>query len=1299
MILNSSGVSSPKVHARYHNTIIRYIDYYFRKEINRNEGLLTGVTNALGVKQAINYSPLTEGSTIYTKDEAYADVGEDGRVGEFEYVKNIVAPLYVVSSFSSSNGIGGINTVKYEYKGAKIHTQGKGFLGFREKVVTNKTTGTITTITQKLDTDYYTFLPYSTEVKHTNDTLISQAVQDISLDKIKESNHRYKTTLNSLTETNGLQNTSVQKKYVFDEYGNLKNLKTYFFNGNTQLKNYEEQIIIYTKAGAWCNNKPSYRRIIKFDENGNEYRRTKMEYDKKGNLIEEIIDPNRTNTKTIEYQGHDVFGNPKYVKTTASGETRTVEYVYTESGKFVEQEKIVKQEEDGVKEFITTYTYDEEKGLMLSETDYLGLTTKYEYDGMGRPKKTIYPDGKYAVSLLQWAVNSDLTHAKYCKYTAMAGASPVWVWYDALGRELRSESYGFYTTKKIRKEREYNAQGQLSQTFKPYFEGGERSSALVYGYDDYGRLITESSDLYGTTTTTYPKKGDLTKTVTTPRGEKKETFNAAGQLLTSTVDGRSVSYTYWPSGRVKTATPEEGKAVETFYDIQGNRTKLIDPDAGTIENEYNGFGEMVWQKHTKSKLDGTKEVIKTIYGYDGLGKLEHVTVDGKKTKYNYTDQGFLVSTVSEDHEIHYRYDEGRNLKMGLVTSYTEKVNGKDFTFRTEYDAFGREKKRTYPSGFYTTNEYNLYGHLTEVKERGGASVWKAEGVNVFGQLTQTRKGNKVTKFAYDEKHRPFTIVAEGIIEQQYDFADNGNLSRRRCAVYGQYESFDYDSHNQLVGGEVYDWDHILGTRLYYDLEYDKRGNITSKSDIGYEMVYDHSTKTNALTGIKGNPSLISDDDQVLTYTNFNKVHTLTEGDKSLALTYGVDHQRRLGEFKTGSGSFKRYYLGDYEEDHRSGKTKKVHYISGGDGLAAIYIEENGSSKLYYAYTDYLGSLTALTDRNGNVVERYSYDAWGNRRNPENWQQKDTCTSFIVDRGYTMHEHLDGFALINMNGRVYDPQVGRFISPDPHIQTGDYWLNYNRYAYCYNNPFKYKDPTGEFIFTTVAFIFDFMKTAFLEGGLDFTSRETMDNAWQNFDPTANWSITTQAAKLDWGIVRNNVSKWFYWQPDASLWEYMQEFRSKVFNTEVIQSSIGYVFSAYKIITGDVEAVGYYEDRTTLRLDDDGLSMGRGISLGRYVLGEGMALNPDDTAHDLNLFYHEFGHTYQSRIAGHAYLFKYGIPSAAGSERPEQDADIRAHKKFGVWPHQNYRPGTYGDQNNIKWWELHPIVYPILPFINR
>ena len=50
----------------------------------------------------------------------------------------------------------------------------------------------------------------------------------------------------------------------------------------------------------------------------------------------------------------------------------------------------------------------------------------------------------------------------------------------------------------------------------------------------------------------------------------------------------------------------------------------------------------------------------------------------------------------------------------------------------------------------------------------------------------------------------------------------------------------------------------------------------------------------------------------------------------------------------------------------------------------------------------------------------------------------------------------------MNGRLYDPIVGRMLSPDNNVQMPDYTQNYNRYSYALNNPLKYTDPDGEFV---------------------------------------------------------------------------------------------------------------------------------------------------------------------------------------------------------------------------------------------
>jgi len=173
------------------------------------------------------------------------------------------------------------------------------------------------------------------------------------------------------------------------------------------------------------------------------------------------------------------------------------------------------------------------------------------------------------------------------------------------------------------------------------------------------------------------------------------------------------------------------------------------------------------------------------------------------------------------------------------------------------------------------------------------------------------------------------------------------------------------------------------------------------------------------------------------------------------------------------------------------------------------VQNNGEDSKMYANADYQGSLIALTNESGAVVEKYAYDPWGARRDPTNWQLKDTRTSFITNRGYIGHEHLDAFGIINMNGRVYDPLTAMFFSPDPFIQSPGDWKNYNRYGYCMNNPTRYTDPTGYTYNTIFQAVGDLMKS---ENGGTWTS------GGGGYGNTESFSSGDEA--LSWGSAYND-----------------------------------------------------------------------------------------------------------------------------------------------------------------------------------
>lgn len=151
----------------------------------------------------------------------------------------------------------------------------------------------------------------------------------------------------------------------------------------------------------------------------------------------------------------------------------------------------------------------------------------------------------------------------------------------------------------------------------------------------------------------------------------------------------------------------------------------------------------------------------------------------------------------------------------------------------------------------------------------------------------------------------------------------------------------------------------------------------------------------------------------------------------------------------------------YEKiENSDGTIKKLHYLSSPAGVFAILtIDENGIETISYLLKDHIGSITAVLDKNGNILEEMNFDAWGRRRNPQDWSYNIVPETYLFDRGYTGHEHLDNFGLINMNGRIFDPVVARFLSPDPIIQDMENSQNYNGYSYCLNNPLRYTDPSG------------------------------------------------------------------------------------------------------------------------------------------------------------------------------------------------------------------------------------------------
>ncbi|MBQ4849790.1 RHS repeat-associated core domain-containing protein [Pseudoalteromonas sp. MMG012] len=114
--------------------------------------------------------------------------------------------------------------------------------------------------------------------------------------------------------------------------------------------------------------------------------------------------------------------------------------------------------------------------------------------------------------------------------------------------------------------------------------------------------------------------------------------------------------------------------------------------------------------------------------------------------------------------------------------------------------------------------------------------------------------------------------------------------------------------------------------------------------------------------------------------------------------------------------------------------------------------------------DHLGSILAVSEVNAaktaaSITQTFRYDPFGQQFA----LQANNFSAFTgyMRQGFTGHEMLNGLNIIHMNGRIYDPTIGRFLQADPHIQAPSNSQSYNRYSYVLNNPLSYTDPSGYF----------------------------------------------------------------------------------------------------------------------------------------------------------------------------------------------------------------------------------------------
>lgn len=559
--------------------------------------------------------------------------------------------------------------------------------------------------------------------------------------------------------------------------------------------------------------------------------------------------------------------------------------------------------------------------------------------------------------------------------------------------------------------------------------------------------------------------------------------------------------------------------------------------------------------------------------------------------------------------------------LGRITSWRENVvDGKwlqkDYSYT---DGAVSSIKYTSQDGVLATENYKYTKtYLIGVSLDNGKEVYRLRKENVFRQPTEISSGGITRSYAYDSYGYPTSrMAAKGTtVIQNFSYKIDpltGNLVSRKDETRNLTENFGYDDINRLT-------DYAGGTA-----EYDDKGNVLSRSDVG-SFEYGQASKPYAMTGVNFSKNVIPTVGQDATYTSFNRLFSIEENDMKAQFVYNGDYDRvKMEVSRNGGVASSHYYIGDCYELQQTGSGSIERLYLAGDYYDSpmVYVKEGSSWKLCNVLRDNLGSITHVTDYEGNLLQELSYDAWGRLRNPET---QVVCAygeepTLYLGRGYTGHEHLTDFGLVNMNARLYDPATSRFLSPDPYVQTPEQSQNFNRYSYCMNNPLKYTDRNGKFFFL-------------IDGLIDLISnpiRHGLNFSQYSFQRTYN------SLKIDWGLFQGNF----------------KQILSR-FTWESIQTGIGYSYSQIKNAVNDVSDVEYFDGATYLVRKIEPDKIGNGVTIGSFININTPKGTPRDEKGNFapykdDLFMHEYGHYLQSQDYGFGYLFSVGIPSLINTKK--------------------------------------------------
>ncbi|WP_444935777.1 FG-GAP-like repeat-containing protein [Microbulbifer sp. JMSA004] len=1044
-------------------------------------------------RHRINYATLVEqhdsGSRIFTPNS---------EAQSYPYT-NFINGMRIVKSVESDNGVGGFNEERYTYKGAVAHLKGRGFAGFGQITREEMTTGN-----RDISTFYQAF-PY---------TGILESRQQYSGDDILFYDYQVNTKKNSFGQPSGTYLPRVTKdttkEYEIGDNGlaaTVTNTSDYDSLGN-QVEAILVEVDPYGRSSqtttaefstsSSCRNTPVYSQVVSqrnnYDVGVGSLNTTDQDVRSDFSSFEncapkrtEITASGSTLTKAVVLS-FDQYGNVlSSTKQGGSDANRVATNVYDSEGYFVES-TYNNEWGSGARSYQTTNPWF---GTVVSATDPLNRQADTTLNDFGQPLTVTSDAAPTVKSRRAWCDGSCPQDALQKSVTWSLGSPPVTEYLDSLGRTLRTETLGF-DGRTVVANKEYDQRGNLVRTEEPHYDGATTTYETWSEFDDMNRAGKHerySNPLSFTTTYTYSRTG-VAVDVVNGDGASLSMFKAfaANKKLVYTQDakGGKTYYRYDGAGRLVSLVDAAANDIRYEYNGFGEAIAVDDPNSGRSSFEYNAFGERT------VSTDANNQVTDTFY--DKLGRVTGTVNNGDTIARLYDQNGhYGLLTTEARNEEYIRLFEYQSGTYHPAATYTVIDEAKAFLEKTAWDTtYHRPTVTRAADGEIFRSRYNSRGHAYQHQHYQADQSW----VTTWTLTDTTASGAPVIQQFMGGIEQKISRYAGS------DIIDGICAGGVNCLQSDQIQSIDYrhnawgsvtgeaHQHNGLDYAYSYDTLHRLESQTvtssdypHYDRSvsytYDAVGNLTSKSDYATSLSYGNSARSaggNAgphavrqVTTTDGQShSLVYDnagnlitgiDGLSVGYDNYNQANRIERNGIVTEYFYGtgIDAYKKIET--EGSNVTTTLYIGNYEEITTDSATKERTTHGG----YLVITRENETIEQSILLKDRLGSITTIVDANlqpgdSDFVRQFrSYDPFGQSRD---FQGQDNLDSFnTTDQGFTGHRHLNDQQLIHMRGRVYDYQLGRFLSPDPIILDPQDSQSLNAYSYVMNNPLAAVDPTG------------------------------------------------------------------------------------------------------------------------------------------------------------------------------------------------------------------------------------------------